>query len=1181
VLACVCSQVFYPTEEEFKDFYAYAQKLDRLVGHVGVAKVVPPKGWKARPHDLYNLEDSNSELEEAVQVKRPIRQNAIGSKGLYANVHEVKRSMKLSDFKKTATSKDFAPPMDTQHKELTDEDVDLLERRFWRNVLFNPPLYGADCPAPTGLRSDGKEGLFDPVTCGDWDLAKLPSLLTHGIKKRVPGVNTPFLYVGMYRAAFAWHCEDMDLHSINYLHWGAPKTWYTVPATHGRKLEELACKNFPVQASECKEFLRHKSVMMEPGILLKASIPLTRTVQRPGEFIINFPGAYHSGFNNGYNCAESCNFATEYWIPFGAQAKPCSCAGGKDSVRIDISAMIKKVGVNNVKVKGEQWVQCDDCSKWRLLPPYLMHLVRDDADELSAFHCRMIEGLTCSVKESAAATAEEGEAWEIDGKLQLGLDPDLEQWVMCEQCSKWRRLPPGHALDADATFVCSMLPAVTCQDAEEEADDDDESAGRTWQLMDVSMKRTKIREWTKEDEKRQRLGFLKDELNGYCIAEAVVAECGQDIDALEALIQEAKRAWSTRWDKVHSRWQELARPFRGTVTRQQGQNDGVGVGVGVGEGGGLDEELGGKGVLARREMAARAACVAQKLWLLSVEAEEEKEGLRRAREVEKKRQRVETARAEEARAASAFSAAVCKGLGVSLPEQRVPEAAIKTEEDAGAGAGGQGDGADSNARVVAGASGEEAPEDWRYVAVPVSVIALARGAPPATMQGMDDKEWAAVLKLLSPLARDVRSLHVPRSCPEQCAGTSSQQAAGAQGTSGAALDACTSVQHKQHVPGQQLQQFALAAATAPPQQSAAAIAGWKEYMTGDGKKYYHHAASGTTQWEQPPGWCLAPIPPAMSRPNPVPTPKFDTLHVRAATQGKDGAALDRLLALLAQDASVESPCAVMVRDVVVVVGYWHRDGVESKQRLEGLLAGAAKKVVLDLLVPALKEHLLALAANDSHADGAEVATDAEKAKAKEHVTLAALQGALGVTRVEDFVTRMLWERAAEQSHVRVAKVEQQTCLVVEEAELLADIARAKQRQRLQLQVQLERRRQMLQAMEHDKQHIVALSNCAVVKKEERVGGALNQQTQPQHRQQPEHKSEQKHPQHQSEQVSASAQALFERLSAQAFLQQMYLQPLLQHQFHLQQQQIHLQQMSSASGAACVKTEDSEVALRST
>jgi hypothetical protein len=117
--------------------------------------------------------------------------------------------MKLADFKKAAMSKEFAPPIDGQFKELTDDDVDQLERRFWRNVLFNPPMYGADCPAPTGLRSDGKEGLFDPLTCGDWDLAKLPSLLTHGIKKRVPGVNTPFLYIGMYRAAFAWHCEDM------------------------------------------------------------------------------------------------------------------------------------------------------------------------------------------------------------------------------------------------------------------------------------------------------------------------------------------------------------------------------------------------------------------------------------------------------------------------------------------------------------------------------------------------------------------------------------------------------------------------------------------------------------------------------------------------------------------------------------------------------------------------------------------------------------------------------------------------------------------------------------------------------------------------------------------------------------------------------------------------------------
>lgn len=43
--------VFRPTEEEFKDFYAYASTLDKLVGHVGVCKVIPPQGWKARSHE--------------------------------------------------------------------------------------------------------------------------------------------------------------------------------------------------------------------------------------------------------------------------------------------------------------------------------------------------------------------------------------------------------------------------------------------------------------------------------------------------------------------------------------------------------------------------------------------------------------------------------------------------------------------------------------------------------------------------------------------------------------------------------------------------------------------------------------------------------------------------------------------------------------------------------------------------------------------------------------------------------------------------------------------------------------------------------------------------------------------------------------------------------------------------
>ncbi|OPJ70728.1 hypothetical protein AV530_007085 [Patagioenas fasciata monilis] len=79
-------------------------------------------------------------------------------------------------------------------------------------------------------------------------------------------------------------------------------------------------KKLTPELFESQPDLLHQLVtLMNPNTLMAHGVPVVRTNQCAGEFVITFPRAYHSGFNQGYNFAEAVNFCTADWLPAGRQ----------------------------------------------------------------------------------------------------------------------------------------------------------------------------------------------------------------------------------------------------------------------------------------------------------------------------------------------------------------------------------------------------------------------------------------------------------------------------------------------------------------------------------------------------------------------------------------------------------------------------------------------------------------------------------------------------------------------------------------------------------------------------------------------------------------------------------------------------------------------------------------------
>ncbi|KAI9111849.1 hypothetical protein K1719_017539 [Acacia pycnantha] len=284
--------VYSPTREEFEDPLVYLQKIIPVASRYGICKIISPLSASVPAGVVLMKEKAGFKFATRVQPLRLAEWDTEDKVTFFMSG----RNYTFRDFEKMA-NKVFA----RRYCSAGCLPASFLEKEFWHEIScgkMETVEYGCDVDGSAFSSSPN-----DQLGSSKWNLKKLsrlPKSILRLLETVIPGVTEPMLYIGMLFSMFAWHVEDHYLYSINYHHCGAPKT----------------CEG----EDGAFDVLLGKTTLFPPNILLEHEVPVYKAVQKPGEFIVTFPRAYHAGFSHGFNCGEAVNFAIGDWIPLGAIA---------------------------------------------------------------------------------------------------------------------------------------------------------------------------------------------------------------------------------------------------------------------------------------------------------------------------------------------------------------------------------------------------------------------------------------------------------------------------------------------------------------------------------------------------------------------------------------------------------------------------------------------------------------------------------------------------------------------------------------------------------------------------------------------------------------------------------------------------------------------------------------------
>ena len=253
---------YRPTLAEFQDPIAYIFKIEKEASQYGICKIIPPVPPAPKKTAIGNLNRSllarnaaNASSDSKPASTFTTRQQQIGfcprkQRPVHKPVWKSGEHYTFQEFE--AKAKNFERNYLKRYSKKGSLSALEVETLFWKATVDKPfsVEYANDMPGSAFVplnskkSSGGGREAGEGVTVGEtpWNMravSRAKGSLLRFMKEEIPGVTSPMVYIAMLFSWFAWHVEDHDLHSLNYLHVGAGKTWYGVPRDAAVAFEEV------------------------------------------------------------------------------------------------------------------------------------------------------------------------------------------------------------------------------------------------------------------------------------------------------------------------------------------------------------------------------------------------------------------------------------------------------------------------------------------------------------------------------------------------------------------------------------------------------------------------------------------------------------------------------------------------------------------------------------------------------------------------------------------------------------------------------------------------------------------------------------------------------------------------------------------------------------------------------